>query len=223
MEAFEGYKAERQRWGIWFEKVQQKNHTHPSGTLSQSEEDWYTRDWRMWWIKVLCLTTLFVIIIRVFANLKQLHRIMCEGTWQLKNSRTLLLLLKLPLLTLLIWWPRNDLENFQSSTDEEEAPSSPLLVSVPYEAHQKPSSSTSFLTHEHHMPFAHLQQADHWRCLTALQIHIRKGLCVVVKSPGFRVFIQAHGLRSFAGCVSLAELLGLSKTQFLFYKMGMTI
>lgn len=159
----------------------------------------------------------------VFVNLKQLHTIMCEGTWQLKNSRTLLLRLKLPLLTLLIWWSRNELENFQSSTDEEEALSSPLLVSVPYEAHQKPSSSTSFLTHEHHMPFAHLQQADHWRCLTALQIHIRKGLCVVVKSSGFRVFIQAHGLRSFAGCVSLAELLGLSRTQFLFYKMGMTI
>lgn len=137
---------------------------------------------------------------------------MCEGTWQLKNSRTILLWLKLPLLTLRIWWSRNELENFQSSTDEEEALRSPLLVSVPCETHQKPSSSTSFSTHECRMPFAHLQQADHWRCLTALQIHIRKGLCAVVKSSGFRVFIQAHGLRCFAGGVSLAQLLfpGLS-------------
>ena len=102
-----------------------------------------------------------MIIVRVFANLKQLHRIMCEGTRQLKNSSTTLLWLKLPLLTLLIRWSRNELENFQSSTGEEEALSSPLLVSVPCETHQKPSSSASFLTHECHMPFAHLQQANH--------------------------------------------------------------
>lgn len=81
----------------------------------------------------------------VFANLKQLHRIMSRGTWQLKNFENNTAAAQAAS------WHTTDFDgqgmNWKISefTDEEEALSSPLLVSVPYETHQKPSSSNFLL------------------------------------------------------------------------------
>ena len=97
-----------------------------------------------------------MILAHVFADLKQLHVNNVSRNTETKGLQNVTAVTEAASPDTTDNMVKKSAGKFQkNSTDVEEALGFPVLASVPNETHQRSSSSTSYLTHKYHMPFAY--------------------------------------------------------------------